>query len=163
MPELWSEISSRISHVTGKPLLPIKTSPVGGGCISEAWLLEGKNERYFVKTGNMPFDAEAAGLMAIGQAVRTPMPICLGECCGKCWLVLEYLEMGSSVLNYGLLGKDLANMHRITADAFGWETDNLIGSTPQINKKSEDWIEFWKTRRLDFQFDLAKKNGYDFG
>ncbi len=141
----------------------MKKTPVGGGCISEAWQFEGKNGRYFVKTGNFPFDAEAAGLIAISQAVRTPAPICLGECDGKYWLVLEHVEMGGKVMRYDLLGKDLAKLHRITAETFGWETDNLIGSTPQINEKSAHWVAFWKTRRIGFQFDLARKKGHDFG
>lgn len=163
MPDLWREIASHISDATGSPFHPQGKSPVGGGSISDAWLLKGKGCRYFVKTGSFPFDAEAAGLAAMGKALRTPETVCLGECRGRYWLVLEYVEMGRKVMRFDLLGSDLAKMHRLASNEFGWESDNLIGSTPQRNSKSKDWGEFWKTRRLAFQFDLAKQNGHDFG
>jgi fructosamine-3-kinase len=50
-------------------------------------------------------------------------------------------------------------MHRITRPAFGWVRDNTIGSTPQINTPADDWIGFWRDRRLRFQLELAVRNG----
>lgn len=138
---------------------------MGGGCISEAWLLEGRSTRYFVKIGAQPFRAEAEGLDAIREtgAIRAPQPICLGCDEGTHWLVLEYIEMSRKIMRFDLLGAQLAEMHRHTSGEFGWKTDNLIGSTPQINTTSTDWIEFWKTRRLGYQIDLASRGGHDFG
>ncbi len=162
MPDLWQQIASRISEATGSAFRPVRKSPLSGGCISESWLLEGKRSRYFVKTGNFSFEAEAAGLAEIGKAMRTPNPVCLGESAGTCWLVLEYVEMGGKT-RFDLLGSGLAKMHRLSSAEFGWEIDNRIGSTPQNNAKSKNWIEFWRTGRLAFQFDLAKRKGHDFG
>ena len=162
MPDLWQQIASRISEATGPAFRPVRKSPLSGGCISESWLLEGKRSRYFVKTGNFSFEAEAAGLAEIGKAMRTPNPVCLGESAGTCWLVLEYVEMGGKT-RFDLLGSGLAKMHRLSSTEFGWEIDNRIGSTPQNNAKSKNWIEFWRTGRLAFQFDLAKRKGHDFG
>lgn len=160
MPELWDDIASRISDATGSNFKILKRRPIGGGCISEAWLLEGSHSRYFVKTGSLPFDAEAAGLAAMGRAVRTPEPVCLGDSRGKYWLVLEYVDMSGKIAKYDLLGSALANMHRMTSREFGWECDNLLGSTLQINTWSKNWIEFWRERRLAYQFDLAGKYGF---
>ena len=163
MPDLWRSIASGISDATGGPFLPLGKSAIGGGCISDAWLLEGNSGRYFVKTGKLPFEPEALGLEAIGKIVRTPGVICVGSHEGRHWLVLEYVGMSRKIMRFDLLGAGLAELHRVTSGEFGWDRDNLIGSTAQINTPSEDWIEFWKTRRLGFQFDLAGRNGCDFG
>lgn len=69
-----------------------------------------------------------------------------------------YIEFGGK-RNGRLLGTQLAAMHRITAAKFGWQRNNTIGATPQINTWSDDWLEFWRARRLGFQLQLAAKNG----
>ena len=51
-------------------------------------------------------------------------------------------------------------MHQTTRGQFGWGRDNTIGSTPQPNKFSDDWIPFWQEQRLAYQLNLAAKNGY---
>ena len=57
------------------------------------------------------------------------------------------------------LGEGLAAMHRISREQYGWFRDNTIGSTPQDNTQSDDWIEFWQVHRLQFQLDLAARKG----
>ena len=39
-------------------------------------------------------------------------------------------------------------MHRSTRERFGWDHDNYIGATPQPNPWSEDWVAFFRDRRL---------------
>ena len=51
-------------------------------------------------------------------------------------------------------------MHRVTRERFGWDTDNTIGSTLQINTCEHDWVDFWRTQRLQFQLQLAAENGH---
>ena len=57
------------------------------------------------------------------------------------------------------LGEQLVAMHRQTSDAFGWERDNTIGATPQINTRCDDWVTFYGEHRLGFQLNLAATNG----
>jgi fructosamine-3-kinase len=49
-------------------------------------------------------------------------------------------------------------MHKAgkTSKGFGFEVDNTIGSTPQINTWSSDWIEFYGEKRLGYQLKLAR-------
>lgn len=54
----------------------------------------------------------------------------------------------------------LARQHRTTQAAFGWSRDNTIGSTAQLNEWSEDWVRFFRDRRLRYQLDLAARNGF---
>ena len=49
--------------------------------------------------------------------------------------------------------------HRATAPRFGWHRDNTIGATPQQNAWDDDWVQFFRERRLGVQLDLAARNG----
>ena len=49
----------------------------------------------------------------------------------------------------------LAALHRQTGARFGWHRNNSIGLSPQRNDWSDDWVEFWRERRLRPQFERA--------
>jgi len=71
---------------------------------------------------------------------------------------MEYIPLGGK--DSGLkLGQQLAAMHRKSWDKFGWFRDNTIGSTPQPNTPTDNWVEFYREHRLRFQLDLAADNG----
>jgi fructosamine-3-kinase len=158
-------IAAAITGATGEPFTPVTHRGAGGGCINAARILEGTDgRRFFVKTNRAGrlamFEAEAAGLEAIRATgtLRVPRPIASGVSGDESWLVLEYLEMdgrGSGAE----LGRRLAAMHRHTWEHFGWQRDNTIGSTPQINTPADDWIDFYRERRLAYQFALAARRG----
>jgi fructosamine-3-kinase len=58
------------------------------------------------------------------------------------------------------MGQALASLHAMTGAAYGLERDNAIGATLQPNGRADNWVAFWRERRLGFQLDLAAKNGY---
>jgi fructosamine-3-kinase len=61
------------------------------------------------------------------------------------------------------MGRQLAAMHSHTSNlGFGWDTNNTIGSTPQINFWTADWVEFYTQHRLGYQFKLANRRGGHF-
>lgn len=160
-------IARCIEAALGRPFTPGTIEPVSGGCINQALVLRGATQRYFVKL-NRPdraemFAAEADGLgelHAVG-ALRVPRPICAGVDNGEAFLVLEYLELGTDRgASQKQLGQRLANLHRQTRPRFGWRRDTTIGSTAQPNAEDDDWIQFWRTRRLNHQLALATRNGY---
>jgi len=92
------------------------------------------------------------------KTLKIPEPLCVGSNARSAWLVMENLSLGGQGSD-ALLGEKLADMHRVTRDAFGWDIDNTIGSTPQENAWLDDWIDFWRVRRLRFQLDLAARQG----
>ena len=162
----WSAIESDISRATGTTFKAETARDVGGGCINDATRLEGAGRRFFVKR-NRPellgmFAAESAGLQEIfdSDSVRVPRPVSHGASETDSWLVLEYIDLvtpgGEASAR---LGHQLAAMHRHTAISFGWTRDNTIGSTPQINTPGQDWVSFFRDRRLGFQFDRAANQG----
>lgn len=164
---LWQQIRSDIREHTGVDVGEDAGRGVGGGCISQAFRVEGDGRAFFVKTNRAEladmFEAEAEGLNEIvaSDSVRAPAPVCWGVAGGHCYLVMDYLEFGHGSGAAGRLGEQLARMHRVTRDAFGWHRDNTIGSTPQINTPQDsDWIAFWRDRRLGFQLELAGRKGH---
>src|SRR5687768_18183891 len=97
----WTEIAAQISRSTGTPFTVQTTFPLGGGCINQAYRIEGNGQRFFVKLNNPEclsmFEAEATGLQEIlnSRSLRVPAPICWSGNTSVAWLVLEYVEMGS--------------------------------------------------------------------
>jgi protein-ribulosamine 3-kinase len=75
-------------------------------------------------------------------------------------LALEWLRLDAGASADAALGEQLALQHRCTAPAFGWHRDNTIGSTRQVNTRSDSWVEFFRERRLRYQLDLAARNGH---
>jgi fructosamine-3-kinase len=166
MQQSWTEIAAQISHSTAAPFTVQTTVPLGGGCINQAYRVEGNGQRFFVKL-NSPerlsmFEAEAAGLQEIlsSRTLRAPAPICWSGNTSGAWLVLEYVEMRSDSGSGAALGERLAAMHHVSSGEFGWTCNNTIGATPQINARSSNWIDFWRKHRLGYQLQLAKANGY---
>lgn len=163
----WPDIERAIHEATGAPFSIESRATAGGGCINECFVVRGGGRAYFAKL-NSPeraemFSAEAAGLAEIAKtgAVRVPRPVCHGASPGASWIVLEYIELrpadGEAMR---ALGAALARLHRVTAPRFGWIRDNTIGATPQPNAWMEDWIAFWRERRLGFQLQLADSRGH---
>jgi protein-ribulosamine 3-kinase len=163
----WPDISIQISASINTPFVIEKTSSISGGCINQAYCIGDDKHSFFVKLNKTEslqmFEAEATGLQEIknSHTLRVPSPVCWGRNDANAWLVLEYIEMDNTTKNgSAALGTGLAEMHQISFEKFGWTRNNTIGSTPQINKFSLDWIQFWRKYRLGYQLQLAKTNGY---
>jgi fructosamine-3-kinase len=73
---------------------------------------------------------------------------------GEAFIEMEKLELGGRE-DWPAMGRMLAALHRKTAERFGWASDNWIGLAPQTNGWSEDWIAFWRERRLAPQLERA--------
>lgn len=163
----WPDIERSISEASGAPFVIESRTRAGGGCINEPYVIRGCGRAYFVKL-NSPdkaemFAAEAAGLEEIAgtRTIRVPRHICNGTGPAASWIALEHLPLepaGGEAMR--ALGRNLARLHRVTAARYGWHRDNTIGATPQINRWDEDWVTFWRDRRLGYQLALARSGGH---
>jgi protein-ribulosamine 3-kinase len=80
---------------------------------------------------------------------------------GRAWLALEWIESAPRPrASDSILGEQLAHQHRATQATFGWNRNNTIGSTPQLNAECDDWPTFYRDLRLRYQLDLAARNGF---
>ncbi|XP_030466259.2 protein-ribulosamine 3-kinase, chloroplastic isoform X4 [Syzygium oleosum] len=117
-------------------------------------------ENWSRRIGPSMFDAEALGLGAMYETgtIRVPRPFKVGPLpTGGSFIIMEFVEFGASRGNQPVLGKKLAEMHKAgkSAKGFGFDVDNTIGSTPQINTWSSDWVQFYGEHRLGYQLKLA--------
>lgn len=166
---MWTAIAQHISKVTEKQFFVNSHRSVSGGCINQGYAVTGDNCTYFVKVNASSqvamFEAEALGLqqMLSTATIRVPKPICWGTTTEAAYIVLEWLELGNgNSQSWEKMGQQLALMHQSNNKGFGWEQNNTIGSTPQINQWTTSWAEFYAKHRLGYQFQLAKERGGDF-
>lgn len=137
---------------------------VGGGCINQAFRVSSELGDLFLKvnTSNLVamFEAEYHGLLEMrsSKSVFVPEPLFYGKCETHAYLLMRYEAM-SGPANWKEMGEQLAQMHRNTSDRFGWDRDNTIGATQQLNNRSDQWVHFFREFRLGFQVELARKNG----
>lgn len=107
-------------------------------------------------------DAEADGLGALRRAgfLRVPELIGQGVAGESAWLALEWMHCGPATPGAErALGEALARQHSAPGDYFGWHQDNAIGSSSQPNGACQDWAEFFASKRLGYQLELAAARG----
>lgn len=174
---MWTEIIDAIIKQTNSNFELINYRSIGGGCINQAYELQGKNLSYFVKlnsvTQGQMFEAESLGLeqMYNTNTIVVPKPICYGISNNHSYLVLEYLNLGrgdarsrsGAARSWSLMGQKLALLHQAKVEKpFGWYINNTIGSTPQINDWVENWGDFFAEKRIGYQLKLANRRGGNF-
>ncbi|MBE9042931.1 fructosamine kinase family protein [Pleurocapsales cyanobacterium LEGE 10410] len=167
---MWTEITQAIIQATEKDFAIADTRSVSGGCINQGYKISGNNTKYFVKLNQASqvemFAAEALGLkqMYATQTITVPQPICWGTAANSSYIVLQWIDLGrGNDRSWTQMGHQLAAMHREgTRDRFGWERNNTIGSTPQINTWTDNWADFFAEHRIGYQLKLAKRRGGGF-
>lgn len=140
---------------------------IGGGCINNASQIITPKSSYFIKWNSSPlpemFTTEARGLQLLKntRTIRIPEVHKVQEAQPglPAFILLEWIERGSG-FDQQLCGQQLAQLHlKSSVEAYGLDHDNYIGSTPQYNGWHEDWIEFFREKRLHPQINLAIRNG----
>lgn len=164
---IWQDIATDISAASGEVFAPQAPSGLGGGCINSAFKLSDGTRTWFVKTNRASmldmFEAEADGLneLADADAILVPRALCTGMSGDSSYIVMRYLDTGhGNVLSWRKAGEQLAALHAVSSEAFGWRRDNTIGATHQPNAWTSDWSTFWRQHRLGFQLNEAARNGY---
>jgi len=161
-------ISAWLSRNTGRSFAPAPAAEIAGGSVHRCVRWASESGDAFVKLAAADsltaLEAEAAGLQALAaaDALRVPAVLAVGHAGDHALLALEWLDLGAPVEGDGalqaLLGERLAMQHRVTAPRCGWHRDNTIGATPQLNGWDDDWVQFFRERRLGVQLDLAARN-----
>lgn len=140
--------------------------PITGGCINQGFSCETDRGTFFIKVnkdlGVSVFASEVRGLESLIQAgtLRVPEPFyCAQMSKGGSFLIMEYIPFGpEKAKTQELLGRGLALMHQnFTHENFGYEEDNTLGSTPQMNAWTADWLTFFTEKRLRFQLNLLEE------
>ena len=137
---------------------------VAGGCINQGLQLHTSAGSFFLKLNQAHlvdmFEAEALGLEALQHADQfvIPEPIAFGSSDNQSYLLMTYLDFTGPV-NEAVFGRSLAAMHDITAEQFGFSSNNFIGSSRQSNRQHSDWFTFFMQERLEYQVRLLHDSG----
>ncbi len=153
-----------LSNLIGETISDYK--PISGGDISSAFLLRTSKNHYFLKVNSSDyahtmFLRESSGLKAISKTntIKTPKVFKCGIYNDLSFLLMEYIERKSPSNNdFELLGNQLALLHSVTKNEFGFKEDNFIGSLPQSNRKHNSWINYYMEERIIPQIQLALSN-----
>lgn len=144
-----------LTNITGKDHLVIDIKSVNGGDISDSWAIETDEESLFLKKNSMENkhlgDAEWKGLKELNKCKSIRTPKCYGtiEMENHSYLLLEHLNLRAhNSESMKSLGTNLAKMHKVNSEKFGFHENNYIGSTPQVNHWSNSWIDFYINCRI---------------
>ena len=167
---MWTHIAEHITQSTGRRLESLDRRSVSGGCINQGYRLTDGTQTYFVKLNQASqaamFAAEALGLQQMRETgtILVPTPICWGTVDDFAYIVLEWLDLGRGTSPaWEEMGRQLARLHQVKkVTAFGWEQNNTIGATPQINSWTSDWSDFFTRHRIGYQIQLARQKGGHF-
>lgn len=137
-----------------------------GGCINSGGKLITSSGNFFLKWNDRKkfsgmFEAEAKGLKLLSKpdVIRIPKPIISGETETHQFLLMEFIEEKTKSDSYWKnLGWQLASLHRNSADDFGLDHHNYIGSLKQFNNPNKNWVAFFIEQRLEVQLKLATDN-----
>ena len=141
----------------------VELQPVAGGCINQGAILRtaGGPSFFLKQNADAPeamFLREVEGFRALAVEGGPRLPSAL--LAGADFLLLEDLHPDAPALAYWEnFGRQLARLHDHTADTFGFQHDNFLGTTPQPNPPTPDGFEFFAVHRLEFQARLAEGRG----
>ncbi len=157
----------RIGEYTDKQVTFTDFRYTSGGCINSTGVITTGVGKFFIKWNHKDafpgmFEAEIRGLNLLRNSgtVRIPEPLFAEETQTYTFLLTEYIAGGLRSASYWeQMGQQLATMHQITADQFGLDHDNYIGSLPQKNNFMGNWIDFFIKQRLEIQLKRAVDSG----
>jgi protein-ribulosamine 3-kinase len=151
-----------------KELFPSNTNEihfgsVGGGCINEAYRIDFANRQFFCKINSATkfpqlFTKEANGLRLIAQQnlIKVPEVIDCFETSDQQVLLLEWITEGERTESFWKkFGEKLAALHHVSNGYFGLNEDNYMGSVPQSNQPTSNWIDFFIHQRLQPLIDQS--------
>jgi fructosamine-3-kinase len=143
---------------------------LAGGCIHAVMRIELADGRAVVAKCNVAsmisaFREETAGLAALDATATVLVPRTLGASVqgDAAVLLMTCLEPGRvDDAAWRRLGEELATLHRadpVSSGRYGFDMDNHLGATPQINAWCDDWVTFNAVNRLGFQVRSARDGG----
>ncbi|MCR5586216.1 MAG: fructosamine kinase family protein [Lachnospiraceae bacterium] len=168
-----NSIEEGIKEYYGDSVTVLHSYTVGGGDINDANCLKLSNgELVFVKSNSITnkdfFVAEATSLNAIEStnSIKVPKLLFRGadSTSGKAFLAMEFVIEAPRVHNFSeKFGQSLASMHNADTSSFvsrgkyGFDTNNFIGATKQLNRPKDSWTDFFRECRIEPQFMMAEK------
>jgi protein-ribulosamine 3-kinase len=156
---LTRELASYITQIVvpvGDNTEKVNFQPIGGGSINQAFKINLEKGSYFCKVNSATkfpqlFEKECQGLHQISNqgGVKVPQILHCFEFLEYQVLILEWITTGKRDNDFWeRFGKQMAAMHHISNEYFGFRDDNYMGSVTQSNEPSFNWCDFFYKSRL---------------
>lgn len=160
-------IQEILSQKYKQPVAIRNIKSVSGGSINDTFEISTSVGKFFGKKNSASlypemFEKEAKGLQLLsGKSIlKVPEAIDTGQSENTAFLILEHIESGEKQSSFwNRFAKGLAQLHKNSADFFGLDHDNYIGSLHQSNRSHDNWCDFFRAERLEKQAKLARDNG----
>ncbi|SFM17822.1 Fructosamine-3-kinase [Gracilibacillus orientalis] len=142
--------------------------PVAGGDINQAYYVQTAEKHYFIKTNQrVPadfFKIEADGLEQIRATNTIAVPevyhydIANGD--EEIVLIMEWVEGNKNATTARVLGENVAALHLAEAgSSFGLDQTTFVGELTQDNVWYDNWVDYYREKRLRPQMELAIEKG----
>ena len=151
-----SEFLENITAILGKTPKRLHTLSGGLGTVYRVVLPD--ESAVVAKIGNS-LEVEAYMLNYLTEHSDLPVPRPIHAT--QTLLVMEYIESDGS-FNHSTeqhAAELLAQLHSITTPTFGLEQDTVIGTLPQPNPPTDDWLTFFREHRLLYMANTAVQSG----
>lgn len=137
--------------------------PLSGGDINEAYHCTSPSRDLVIKINRKSrfpamFEKEAAGLDLLRSTDTLLVPAVhnVGDMNEDQFIVMDYVAGGlKSNKMWENFGRGLSKLHQNTAELFGLDHSNYIGSLPQPNLRMKSWQDFLVTQRFEPMLRMA--------
>ena len=161
---IQARVESVISEISGETARIHSYLPCYGGSINNCYLIElYDSRRFFLKSNQKAlsypgiFDLEFRALTLLNdtETIQVPKPLAWDDE----FIVMEWFNEGAPAPDWQIqMGRGLAELHKASqCRRFGFEADNYLGTTLQLNSWKDNWLEFWREQRLGFQLELFSR------
>ncbi len=140
---------------------PQAVTPLGGGCIAEVYRIELEGGGALVAKVAAAGGLAVEGFMLTYLEEHSALPVPALRHCSDTLLLMDYIANDASGGHTAEIeaGEQLAHLHGITAEAYGFERDTAIAALAQPNPWTADWRDFFRDRRLLHVGRLALDRG----
>ncbi len=153
-------IAETLTRVTGAR--PLSFTPLSGGCVSDVMRVDlDGGERVVIKIGDSQtgLDLEAYRLRYLAENSRLPVPEVIHADPGL--LVISHVETRGGITQaaQGHAAELLADLHGITADAYGFDHGTLTVGLAKPASWTGSWLDFYREQRLWHMSRAALNSG----
>ena len=140
---------------------PRARSTLFGGCIAEVYRLDFDDRPPLVAKVAPDGGLAVEGFMLDYLAVNTALPVPATRHVADDLLLMDYVDhVGRrSAAAEEDAAEQLAALHAVSAPAFGFERDTVIGALPQPNPWTRNWCDFYRDQRLLVMGRIARESG----
>jgi len=146
------------------PVSSCEIRPVAGGSINDTnKVIINGTDHFFLKSNVISkfpglFTKEKSGLDFLRSQNIIAIPEIIGceQTGNNQFLLLEWIEQGNKTNRFWkTFGEQLARLHKISNNNFGFFEDNFMGALLQVNTHADNWIDFFIQQRLQPQVKMA--------